>query len=171
MSITADSLKAVLDYDRDTGLFRWKVRAARNVFPGAVAGVSGQRGYVHITIEGKQYRAHRLAWLYAHGRIPECIDHINGNPSDNRLSNLREATASQNAMNCPRGRNNSTGIKGVYLNRAIGRYGVSLMVGGKSQFLGYFASVEDAARTLRSARATACGEFANHGEFAEEAPQ
>lgn len=70
---------------------------------GSVAGHSDRsRGYVDIRIDAKKYKAHRLAWLYVHGRWPEkLIDHINGVKTDNRLINLREASAAENAMNNP----------------------------------------------------------------------
>ena len=92
--LTQDQLKQVLHYDPDTGAFTW-------LRSGLVAGrARGGRGRVRITIDGQQYKAHRLAFLYMTGRWPvDQIDHINRDNSDNRWVNLREATSSQNRVN------------------------------------------------------------------------
>ncbi len=121
MSLTQQRLKEVLHYCPDLGLFWWKVtpgenRAtkARNTrFAGKLAG-SNSNGYVSIRLDGKPYPAHRLAWLYMTGTMPEnLIDHANMRPLDNAFDNLREATHSQNMAN--RRSKNSTGFKGVKL--------------------------------------------------------
>lgn len=165
MSISAEQLRELLEYDPASGVFRWKVRPARNVFVGATAGVESPRGYIQISIGKRQYRAHRLAWLYIYGHMPEQIDHINGIRSDNRLCNLRPATASQNAMNRPKPKNNTTGVKGVYWNSYAKKYAATITVGGRPRFLGYFSHLGEAAQCVHDARSRSCGEFANHGSF------
>lgn len=68
--VTAERLRDVLDYDADTGLFRWKARTSNRVRVGSVAGAhSHVLGYVMISIDGRLYKAHRLAWLHVHGGV------------------------------------------------------------------------------------------------------
>lgn len=92
-----NSLKKTLYYDPAKGLFKWKKRRL-GVGRDLSAGSKMKSGYVTIGIDGKQYYAHRLAWIYVHGSIPDGfnVDHLNGNRSDNRISNLQLETQSQN---------------------------------------------------------------------------
>src|SRR5262249_23350106 len=105
--ITAARLRELLDYNDETGEFRWRKRMSRKVKPGDVAGNLNTDGYRRIRIKGREYRAHHLAWLHMTGKsCPVFIDHRDGNPSNNRWDNLRRATASQNCANRRRPRNN-----------------------------------------------------------------
>ena len=82
-------LKECLRYDADTGLFHWIVKR-KGVKKGGLAGSKMSHGYIAICIDGRDYTAHRLAWLYVHGSEPSgYIYHINGDRADNRLANLR----------------------------------------------------------------------------------
>lgn len=112
--ITQNRLKKVLHYDPGSGVFTWTADK-RKVKPGMVAGNIRKDGYVLIRVDYKRYYAHRLAWLYMYGQWPkEEIDHANGDPSDNRISNIRLANRQQNAANLPVPRNNTSGAKGVH---------------------------------------------------------
>ncbi len=144
-------------YDPMTGSFHFR----GGLKDGKIGGrADGGKGYWRISISGKNYAAHRLAWLYVHGRWPsDQIDHINGDKSDNRIANLREASASQNTMNQGLRKDNSTGFKGVYEDKRTGRFRARITVGGKPKNLGFYATVEDAAAARRSAKHL-CGEFA-----------
>src|SRR5688572_7616140 len=117
--IDHEALRKDLDYDTDTGIFRWKRCVARRIKPGDVAGYRDSDGYVNLKWHGRQYRLHRLAWFYTYGRWPEGeIDHVNMLRDDNRLCNLREATQSQNAGNRRAYANNTSGYKGVSYSKA-----------------------------------------------------
>jgi hypothetical protein len=102
-------LKDMFSYNPSTGAF------IRKSNPDAEAGSPHPKGYIHITVNGKKYLAHRLAWVYMTGSWPsDQIDHINCIKSDNRIDNLREATNSENHQNKPLQSNNKSGFKGVH---------------------------------------------------------
>ena len=115
--ITYERLKELLHYDPDSGIFVWNIgRPGASV--GTVAGAIRHDGYVRIGVDNKRYLAHRLAWLYVHGYMPEnSIDHINRNPLDNRICNLREVSHMCNMRNIDTPKNNTSGVKGVIWNK------------------------------------------------------
>lgn len=147
-----DRLLSVLRYEKDTGIFFWKIRPARNVFVGDVAG-NLNRGYVSITIDKKVYKAHRLAWFYIYGKWPQKqIDHINGNPSDNRISNLRDVTDSINRQNLHKAsKNNLSGLLGVC--KARKKFSALIKKNGVTKYLGTFDNPEDAHNAYLKAKA------------------
>lgn len=98
--LTAERLRAALDYDPATGLFRWIERPNQKIIVGSIAGHVGRKGYIYVTIDKRKYAAHRLAWLYVNGEWPkEQIDHINRVKDDNRISNLRDVSDAENKLN------------------------------------------------------------------------
>jgi len=152
-------LKEILRYEPDNGHFFWRKLLSKRAVPGKKAGWS-QNGYVCISIHGRYYRAHRLAWLYIYGEWPEYeIDHINGVPDDNRIENLRPATSCQNKMNAAIRSDNSSGFKGVQWNSQRKRWKAVIQKDGKVKHLGFYHDVEEAA----AARATA--EIKYFGEY------
>src|SRR5580765_2553265 len=128
--ITAEALREIMDYDPEAGVFRWRDTFAAGMQCGRradirrgnpkagdiVSGPLQKHGYRVITLSGKAYYEHRLAWLHVHGEFPAkglCIDHVNGDPADNRLCNLRVGTHAQNHANTRLLRsNNTTGYRG-----------------------------------------------------------
>lgn len=157
-------LKELLAYEPETGIFKWaarpSVRMSREKV-GTRAGALGASGYRYIKYQGKLLREHRLACEFMFGPIPEGIevDHINGDKSDNRISNLRLATHQQNLANCKNRKNNTSGCKGV-TRHFDGRWRARIMVGGKSLHLGLFEAIEDAAAAYSVAATEYFGEFA-----------
>ena len=142
--LTQAALKSILDYDQDTGAFTWKVRLARRTEIGAVAGTINNRGYIIITLYGKRYLAHRLAWLHIHGEFPlESIDHINGNVADNKLSNLRNVTQSANMQNQRNPRSdNTSGFLGVTYSKRNNKWQASIKLHGKNKTIGLYKTAE-----------------------------
>lgn len=163
--ITAESVRQILDYEPDTGLFRWRVKRG-NVLPGYVAGHMSFYGYTVIKIAKRAYFAHRLAWLCTHGEWPIIeIDHVNGTRSDNRICNLRLATRSQNGANSQLSKRNSTGLKGVkYDPRAKKKkWTARIVVNRREIYLGSFIDAESAHRAYCAAAETNFGNFAKFG--------
>lgn len=107
------ALRQRLTYEPDTGVFFWKESKCPRVKPGDVAGHKRDDGYIIIFVEKKPWYAHRLAWVFMHGRLPTLLDHINQKRDDNRISNLRESNKSENAWNSKQFKTNKSGHKGV----------------------------------------------------------
>lgn len=154
--LTAERLRELLSYDCDTGEFRWRKSTTNSVRVGAAAGRSGPKGYRLIKIDCRTWLAHRLAWLYVHGRWPASqIDHINGDKADNRLANLREATAAENQHNKFRAQanNRTSGLLGVCWHKRDRRWVAQIKVGGKVRHIGLFATPEAAHDAYLKAKA------------------
>ncbi|MDX3877644.1 HNH endonuclease [Achromobacter denitrificans] len=144
-ALTQERLKAVVSYDADTGVFRWKVSTSNRVKVGAQAGFMAL-GYVLIGIDGKKYAAHRLAFLYMTGTLPtEEVDHRNGVRDDNRFSNLRLVSHEQNMQNEVRARHqNKSGFLGVSWVPGAKAYRADISMKGKTVRLGTFPTAEEA---------------------------
>ena len=158
--LTAETVRKMLNYDPDTGVFYW-LKRRNKVQIGDVAGSKDYRGYIRIRLYKKRYMAHRLAWLFVHGNWPVLeIDHINGICDDNRLSNLREATRAQNTQNKRRQQNNTSGFKGVHFNVREKRFQADIKARGTALRLGFYDTAEEAYRAYCEAAHQLHGEFA-----------
>lgn len=152
-ALTAERLRELLDYDPETGQFRW-AKARSGVKVGAITGCPNGRGYTVIHIDGHTYKSHRLAWLYVYGRWPAAeIDHRNGKPADNRISNLREATRAEQAQNLAKYRRNTSGYPGVSWHKQGAKWNARIAVAGRTRHLGLFDSPEDASAAYLRAKA------------------
>ena len=159
--LTADYVREILNYDPETGVFRWAKQIARCAVIGKITGRPCSSGGLQIMIGYKQYMSHRLAWLYMTGKWPlDEIDHINGDPSDNRFCNLREATGGQNKLNKGKYKNNKSGYKGVHFHKQSGKWRARIWFGRKSVSLGLFDTPEEASLAYIAASADYHGEFA-----------
>jgi hypothetical protein len=131
---------------------------------GSIAGSTMANGYRYIQIGKKNYRAHRIVWLYVYGHFPTShIDHINGDRADNRIENLREASNSENMMNQGVSARNKSGYLGITWSQIRNRWCVGVKVLGKSKNVGRFLNLDDAI----SARDRAYIEYGfheNHGK-------
>lgn len=167
--LTAEYVRTRVRYTAETGVFQWLPRVgvedwirrwnAKNA--GRVAGSIDAHGYRIISIDGVQYKAHRLAWLYVTGEWPRgLIDHANRDASDNRFQNLREATHEDNTHNRDICRKNTSGHSGVCWNHVQKKWHARGSVGGRRFFLGYYRDIDDAAEACRQFRATHHGKFA-----------
>lgn len=154
--LTAEGLKNLLQYDSGTGHFTWIKRCGKRGVVGKVAGTVDFGGYVVITIDGKRHKAHRLVWLYVHGKWPDvAMDHINGVRTDNRISNLREANWSENQHNRNLQRNNKSGFMGVSWDAHSGKWRAGIRSNRRSVNLGSYDSPEAAHFAYLAAKAKA----------------
>jgi hypothetical protein len=143
--ITQAELKEILNYDSETGVFTWKVDRGGRYKKGMVAGGIDKEGYVVIRVLGVSYPAHRLAWLYIHGKYPDNIlDHINRDRKDNRLSNLRDVTKAENNTNQSLTKRNTSGCKGVSHRGKYSKWHARITLKGYTIFLGSYNTKEEA---------------------------
>lgn len=154
-SLTAERLRSLLSYNAETGVFVWLVSTNGRIKVGDIAGSFNNKGYIAIGCDGKEHKAHRLAWLWQYGVWPkDQIDHRDGDKSNNRLANLREATNADNQQNKRRARldNKSTGLIGAKLHRKTGKFMASIGVNKQRIYLGLHDTAELAHEAYISAK-------------------
>lgn len=146
--ITYERAKQLLDCDPETGVLIWKFRGSKKFdgrFAGKPAGTRKAGGYIQIMIDGQLEYAHRIAWLLYTGSHPhDMIDHVNGDPSDNRWINIRCADHAQNGWNTGLTVRNKTGFKGVCLDNRSGKYAAYICHRSKRKNLGLYNTPEEA---------------------------
>lgn len=161
-ALTVERVRELLDYDPETGILRWKVRVANCMQSGEVAGCLQRRGYTAIKIKGIAFRAHLVAWAHYYGEWPETeLDHRDLNKSNNRISNLRLATRSQNCANKKVCSRNTSGIKGVYWNKKSRRWIATICINRRNKYLGGFLTKDEAASVYAKAASIVFGEFSH----------
>ena len=144
MSKVASSYYARVLYDPATGEFVWAV-SAPGIAKGAKAGSLTKHGYWVVKLGRVSHRAHRLAWFLHYGEWPVGeVDHINGNRHDNRWANLRAANRSENNQNTGKRSDNTSGFRGVWLNKDKQKWSAMITHKGKRTFLGNFETPEEA---------------------------
>lgn len=142
--LTAARLRELLHYDPETGDFTWRVNCGTNRTLGKVAGTFDKKGYRLIWAQGKQHKAHRLAWLYMTGEWPQgMIDHKDGNTGRNVFDNLRDVSGGVNNQNMRKpGIRNRSGFLGVAV-RPDGKFHAYIkQPEGKQVYLGSFDDPE-----------------------------
>lgn len=155
-------IRQLLRYDPETGLLWWLPRPeALFKYPGAKrpsqsckrwnaryagtkAGANDHNGYVLVKIHDRSYPAHRLIWAMVHGKWPETIDHINGIPSDNRLTNLRDVSREINQRNQRRHKSNKSGRTGIFWSEQYGAWLASIKMRNVSHVIGVFDDFDKA---------------------------
>lgn len=155
--LSVEDILNALIYNPETGEFRWRKRALdhfksrqgmavwNSKYPGQIAGCLDSNGYIKIKLFDRGYLAHRLAWYLTYGEWGECIDHINSDRADNRISNLRSVNHSINQKNQKMHSTNTSGHTGVSQVKG-GRWVARIKVDGKQIHLGSFWTMEDAVK-------------------------
>ncbi len=149
--INQAKLKELLNYDSETGILYWNKTTNRRIKVGDVAGCKDAYGYLVIRFDGKLYKAHRLAWLYVYGVLPDQIDHINGIRDDNRIVNLRSVTIGENNKNTKVRQDNISGVAGVHFEQSRSKWLANISVEGKNVYLGRFNTFDEAVHARKSA--------------------
>jgi len=186
MKLTAEIARELLTYNPDTGKLFWKERPAkycknpthRKSFNNQWAGKealtaitrrkSGQIARLDGCVLTKSYYTHRIAWLIYYGEWPKNeIDHINQDPTDNRIENLRNVTHAENQKNRTLQENNTTGYVGVYFYKSRNKYTAEARVNGVRKHLGYYDTVEEAA-AVRAVASINYNFHPNHGNEKKE---
>lgn len=150
-----------IEYDPLNGSLVWKDHYCNNTksrLVGHQITYLMNKGYISLVFRGKRYLGHRIAWLLHYKVLPKkCIDHINGNRTDNSIINLREATVKENNRNVSAKKNNELGIKGI--KNESGKYRARIFVDGKHINLGLFADLQNAINARREAEELHFGTF------------
>jgi hypothetical protein len=166
-----DLAVTLFDYDPETGVLTWKRRPGETKgerifngkFAGKPAGADSPLGYLQVMVIGRNYLAHRIAFLVHHGRWPiDQVDHVNHIRADNRALNLREATNTENSRNHTLRSTNTSGVVGVYWDYQRGKWQAEIMVKGRKKYLGRFLCKDEAIKVRKNAEAMH-GFNKNHG--------
>lgn len=157
---TIERLQELFSYDPLTGLVTRRIARARAA-AGTVAGTITRSGYLSVGVDGGEYYIHRIAWAIYFGAWPTWeIDHANRDKADNRITNLRQASRSENIANLATSRRNTSGIKGVSFHKGAGKWTAQIKFDGKQRYLGLHETKEQAAAAYQWAAIAAFGEFA-----------
>lgn len=155
-----EKVLACLDYDAVTGSLKWKHTKGRKI-AGAEAGWLDNLGYRLTRIDGVLYRNHHIVVLLETGVWPNGdVDHIDGNPSNNKITNLRVCAHAENQRNMKKHVDNTSGFKGVYWSKQCEKWMAKIVVNGQQKHLGLFTDKLKAAKAYDKAASDLHGEFA-----------
>jgi hypothetical protein len=156
--ITQEYLQSIFEY-KDGQLF-WKIKPSCRIHKNTIAG-TWNNGYCFVSINKKKYLVHRFIFMMHNGYLPNFIDHIDGNPSNNLINNLRPATKSENACNRKLSIINKSGIKNV--NWKKNKWCVQIQINKQKIHIGYYKDIELAELAAIEARNKYHGQFARYG--------
>lgn len=159
-----ETIFSAFDYDKEAGVLIWKNRPdspkhINSTYAGKQAGCLDNKGYFIVHLNYKKYLVHRLIYKIETGEEPKAIDHIDGNPQNNRIDNLRPCSPSQNLQNAKLQSNNKTGARGVHLQAKSGKYIAKIKHKGKTIHLGSFETITEASGVYETKAKELHGEF------------
>ena len=144
-------IKELLSYDDESGILTWIKSTSNRVKVGSIAGCIRPDGYCVISIDSVKYQLHRVVWLYVYGEMPTLfIDHMDGNTSNNRIINLRQATQTQNLHNMRKNKLNTSGFKGVHFHKGSNKWRAVASVGNHPKHIGVFKTPEEASHAYQA---------------------
>lgn len=153
---SVEILRQLFRYDPETGRLTWRDGATNT-------GTRRTKGYHQINIRGKSFLVHRVAWAMCHGKWPEGnVDHINGDPMDNRIANLRDCSQSENVKNSRKRSNNKSGVTGVTWDAKNQKWHATIRSNYKTINLGRYRTIEEAT-SVRSQANKRLGFTERHG--------
>lgn len=158
MHISRERVAELVEY-RDGNLY-WKVDQGR-VKKGMLAGCVCGR-YRKVMLDKKLYSVSRVIYFLHYGELPEVVDHINGNPQDNRIVNLRGCTYADNNRNSRTPSTNTSGVKNVYWHKRDKKWMVRLSIDGKTRYFGSYSDLNEAKERAEEMRIKHYGKFACH---------
>jgi hypothetical protein len=163
--MSASLLHEMFKYEDGRLYYKDKLMANGKPSPrnGKLVNTPNGSGYISVVINKVQYKVHRLIFLMFHGYLPTFIDHADGNRSNNRIENLREATRAQNNYNAKLRSDNTSGVKGVSWHRQNSKWCAYINADNKRLYVGLFSTIEDAANAVAVARLKNHKNFYNHG--------
>jgi hypothetical protein len=160
MELNQEHLHSIFEY-KDGNLY-WKISNCNRAKIGDIAGTLSGNGYKYTTVNKKRYGIHRVIFMMHHGYMPPRVDHKDGNPLNNDISNLRAATHQQNITSQKLAVTNTSGFKNVHWHSDKNKWCVQLLINQKKKHIGYFEDVELADLVAQEARAKYHGEFARN---------
>lgn len=136
------------EYDPE-GFIRWKVQRGQRGKPGEIAGCRQTRGYWAVKLLGRKYLVHKIVWYLHHGVYPDyqedqVIDHIDGDPKNNRIDNLRLVDTPMNQQNTKLRCDSTSGVKGVSFIPRFNKWCARININKKRTLIGYFRTFEEA---------------------------
>lgn len=160
--VSKELLNELFEYKN--GALYWKQNRAKNkIKSGDLAGYIDSKGYSQIVINRKKYGTHRLIFMMFNGYTPTEIDHIDRNPLNNKIENLRAATRQENQYNHKINKRNTSGIKGVSWSKNHKKWIVRFNIDGKPKYFGHYFDINIAKFVAEAMRYKYHGNFANNG--------
>lgn len=156
-----DELLKLIEYREDGHFYHKYDNPKRKA--GQRAGYKNSSGYIFVCLGPQKFNAHRVAFYSVYGYLPKCIDHINGDKTDNRIENLRACTYAENQYNKKMRKDCSSGYKNVIWVKSVGKYQVRIRAKGKMHMSDYFNDAKTASYQAIRMRAELHGDFANNG--------
>lgn len=161
VEIPIEHLWEAFNVDFEKGLLFWKKQVGARAKIGALVGTKDPSGYFRAHLNSQRFLIHRAIWAMKHGEWPQgIVDHINGDPSDNRIINLRLANKSQNNANSSKAqKNNKLGVKGVSFDKKSKKYRADIRKNYKRIHLGWYQTIEEASAAYIAASQHYYGEY------------